>query len=550
MKLFSLKMMVYLLPAVLLISGRPTESSYQADIIIYGGTSAAVIAGVQASLLGKKVIIVSPDTHLGGLSSGGLGWTDTGDKTVIGGLAKTFYHKLYRHYAQDSAWKWQTKDSYGNTGQSTVALDSTFKTMWIFEPHVAEAVFEQMVREHKLEVHRDQWLDRAKGGVQKKENRIVAFKTMDGSVYKGRMFIDATYEGDLMASAGVSYRTGREANSEYKEKWNGVQTNVFQHDHYFKHKVDPYRIPGNAASGLLPEISAQAPGVYGSADKRLQAYCFRMCMSTNPLNRVPFPKPEGYDPSRYELLKRLFAAGWRDVFAKYDPIPNKKTDTNNHGPFSSDYIGGNYEYPEASYEQRDEIIRQHELYQKGYLYFLQNDPDVPETIRNKMQEYGLAKDEFTDNGNWPHQLYIREARRMKGLFVMTEHDALGKTNIARPVGMGSYHLDSHNTQRYITDDGYVQNEGDIGVKPDRPYSIDYGAIVPQEQECANLLVPVCVSSTHIAYGSIRMEPVFMILAQSAATAAVLAIDKKVSVQKLPFAVLKKALLHGEQILEK
>ncbi len=529
-------------------AGIPSGKQFRADVIIYGGTSAAVVAAVQVVQMGKTVLVVSPDNHLGGLSSGGLGITDTGDKTVIGGLARTFYHRLYQHYANDSAWKWQSRMEYGNKGQSTVALDSTYKTMWIFEPHVAENLFEAFIREHQITVHRNTWLDRSPGGVAKRKNRIVSFKTLDGNTYQGQMFIDATYEGDLMAAAGVSYHVGREANNVYGEQWNGVQTNVFQHPHYFRHKIDPYRIAGDSSSGLLPEISGAPPGIYGSGDHRLQAYCFRLCMSTHPDNRVPLPKPQGYDPSRYELLRRLFAAGWRDVFSKYDPIPNKKTDTNNHGPFSTDYIGANYDYPEAGYERRRIIIKEHELYQKGLLYFLQNDTSVPREVQARMKEYGLAKDEFTDNGNWPHQLYIREARRMVGDYVMREADALGKTTIKRPVGMGSYTLDSHNTQRYVTADGFVQNEGDIGVKPDRPYGIDYGAIIPKEQECANLLVPVCVSSSHIAYGSIRMEPVFMILGQSAAVAAVLAAERKLPVQQLPYGLLAEYLIKAGQIL--
>ncbi len=526
------------------------KEQHEADVIVYGGTSAAIIAAAQVVKMGKTVIVVSPDVHIGGLSSGGLGFTDTGDKSVIGGLARTFYHRLFNHYAQDSAWVWQKREEYGNKGQSTVALDTNYKTMWIFEPHVAENLFEAIVLENKIIIHRNTWLNRGEGGVEKDGNRIVAFKTLDGITYKGSMFIDATYEGDLMAAAGVKYHVGREANSEYGEQWNGVQTDVFHHDHYFKEKIDPYKIPGDKTSGLLPEVSPHEPGAYGSADKRLQAYCFRMCMSTNPQNRVPFPKPEGYDSARYEILKRLFEAGWCDVFPKFDPIPNKKTDTNNHGPFSSDFIGGNYDYPEATYERRKEIIKEHEQYQKGYLYFLANDPSVPKDIQDKVNEYGLAKDEFTDNGNWPHQLYIREARRMVGDFVMKEADALGKTNIERSIGMGSYTLDSHNTQRYVTNEGFLQNEGDIGVKPERPYSIDYGAIIPKENECANLLVPVCVSSTHIAFGSIRMEPVFMILGQSAAIAAVLSIDLKMAVQQLPYPQLQKELIAAGQVLSK
>lgn len=520
----------------------------QADVIIYGGTSAAVTAAVQVKKMGKSVIIVSPDKHLGGLSSGGLGFTDTGNKEVIGGLSREFYQRLYQHYQKDASWTWQKRSEYGNKGQGTPALDGTNRTMWIFEPHAAEQVFEDFVRENKLTVYRNEWLDRSAKGVQKQAGAITSFKTLGGTVYQGKVFIDATYEGDLMAAAGVKYHVGREANSVYNETHNGVQVGVFQHGHYFKKNVSPYKIEGDPKSGLLPEISAEEPGANGTGDHKIQAYCFRMCLSNHPENRIPFPKPAGYDPSRYELLARVFATGWRETFDKYDPIPNRKTDTNNHGPFSTDYIGKNYDYPEATYERRKQIIRDHELYQKGLLYYMQNDPKIPADVHQAMQQWGLPKDEFKDNGNWPHQLYIREARRMLGEFVMKEADALGKTDVPNPVGMGSYALDAHNSQRFVKKDGFVQNEGDIGVHPDKPYSIAYGSIVPKENECTNLLVPVCVSSSHIAYGSIRMEPVFMILGQSAATAAVLAIDGKTSVQKVPYAKLKAVLLKDKQRL--
>ena len=520
----------------------------QADVIIYGGTSAAVTAAVQVKKMGKSVIIVSPDKHLGGLSSGGLGFTDTGNKEVIGGLSREFYQRLYQHYQKDASWTWQKRSEYGNKGQGTPALDGTNRTMWIFEPHAAEQVFEDFVKENKLTVYRNEWLDRSAKGVQKQAGAITSFKTLSGTVYQGKVFIDATYEGDLMAAAGVKYHVGREANSVYNETHNGVQVGVFQHGHYFKKNVSPYKVEGDPKSGLLPEISAEEPGANGTGDHKIQAYCFRMCLSNHPENRIPFPKPAGYDPKRYELLARVFATGWRETFDKYDPIPNRKTDTNNHGPFSTDYIGKNYDYPEATYERRKQIIRDHELYQKGLLYFMQNDPKIPADVHQAMQQWGLPKDEFKDNGNWPHQLYIREARRMLGEFVMKEVDALGKTVVPNPVGMGSYALDAHNSQRFVKKDGFVQNEGDIGVHPDKPYSIAYGSIVPKESECKNLLVPVCVSSSHIAYGSIRMEPVFMILGQSAATAAVLAIDGKTSVQKVPYAKLKEVLLKDKQRL--
>ena len=523
--------------------------TYKADVIIYGGTSAAIIAAVQVKKMGKSVIVVSPDKHLGGLSSGGLGFTDTGNKEVIGGLSREFYQRLYKHYQKLESWQWQRREEYGNKGQGTPAIDGNNRTMWIFEPHAAEQVFEDFAKEYKLNIYRDEWLDRSQRGVTKKGLNITSFRTLSGNEYEGKMFIDATYEGDLMAAAGVSYHVGREANSIYNEKSNGVQAGVFQHGHHFKSKISPYKIPGDPNSGLLAEVSNEKIGTNGSGDNKIQAYCFRMCLSNHPDNRIPFEKPEGYDPARYELLARVFASGWGETFDKYDPIPNRKTDTNNHGPFSTDYIGKNYDYPEASYERRQEIIKDHELYQKGLMYYLQNDPSIPAEVHEKMKQWGLPKDEFKDNGGWPHQLYIREARRLIGEFVMTEADALGKTGVPKSVGMGSYALDSHNIQRYVKEDGYVQNEGDIGVHPDRPYSIAYGSILPKAAECTNLLVPVCVSSSHIAYGSIRMEPVFMILGQSAATAAVLAINNKMTPQALPYATLQTQLLKDQQRLE-
>lgn len=521
--------------------------THHADVVIYGGTSAAIIAAVQAKKSGKSVIVVSPDTHLGGLSSGGLGFTDTGDKSVIGGLARDFYHRVYLHYQDAGAWKWERKEAYGNKGQGTPAIDGDARTMWIFEPHVAENIFEGYVAEYEIDVYRDEWLDR-ESGVVKNGSQIVSITTLSGHTYHGKMFIDATYEGDLMAAAGVSYHVGREANSVYGEKWNGVQVGVLHHDHWFKSDISPYRIPGDSSSDLLYGVSADHPGEYGAGDDKVQAYCFRMCLSNHPDNRVAFPKPDYYNPDNYELLARVFETGWRETFNKFDVIPNKKTDTNNHGPFSTDFIGMNYDYPEASYARRREIIKAHEDYQKGLMYFLANDPRVPDDVRNEMAQWGLAKDEFTDNGHWPHQLYIREARRTVGHYVMTEHDTFSEREITDPVGMGSYTLDSHNVQRYIKADGYVQNEGDIGVRPKGPYRISYGALVPKKNECTNLLVPICVSSSHIAFGSIRMEPVFMILGQSAALAASLAIDNGLAVQDIDYALLESVLLDAKQIL--
>ncbi len=341
---------------------------------------------------------------------------------------------------------------------------------------------------------------------------------------------------------------GRPA-SVYDEAWNGVQTGVLHHKHHFLSDISPYVVPGDPSSGILPRISTAPPGEKHSGDAKIQAYCFRVCMTNHEANRVPFPKPENYDPLNYELLVRSLATGRTDFFEKFDGIPNYKTDTNNHGPVSSDNIGMNYDYPEASYARRKEIIKEHEDYQKGLYWFVANDPRVPKELQTEMQKWGLAKDEFTDNGNWPHQIYVREARRMIGDFVMTENELLKKRPTPNPVGMGSYTIDSHNAQRYITAEGYVQNEGDIGVDTNGPYAISYGALVPKKEQCTNLLVPVCVSASHIAFGSIRMEPVFMVLGQSAAVAASIAIDNGIAVQDVDYNQLKKILEQKGQVLK-
>ena len=520
------------------------------DVVVYGGTSAGVIAAVQARKMGKSVVVVGPDVHLGGLSSGGLGYTDTGNKAVIGGLARNFYHRVWVEYQKNETWKWQRPEAFGNKGQGTVAMDKDERTMWIFEPSVAEKVFEDYVKEFGLTVLSDEWLDRAKG-VRLADGRIAEITMLSGKKFAGKMFIDATYEGDLLAAAGVSYHVGREANSIYGEEWNGNQVGILHHGHHFgavKKPISAYKVPGDPSSGLLPRISADPPGRRGEGDKRVQAYCFRWCATDHPDNRIPFPRPANYDASQYELLVRVLEAGWRQTFHKFDLLPNRKTDTNNHGPFSFDNIGMNYDYPEASYERRREIIREHRDYQQGLLWFLANDPRVPADVREEANRWGLPKDEFKDNGHWPHQIYVREARRMVGAFVMTENELTKKKPTPDSVGMGSYTIDSHNVRRYVTPEGNVQNEGDIGV-PISPYSIAYGALVPKRGEIANLFAPVACSATHIAYGSIRMEPVFMILGQSAATAAALAIDGGVAVQDVPYAALRTRLLADGQVLE-
>jgi FAD dependent oxidoreductase len=545
-KTISLLILVFI--SLLQASWKTQETKY-ADVVIYGGTSAAITAAVQVVKMGKSVLIISPEKHLGGLSASGLGFTDSGEKSVIGGLSREFYQRIYSYYQNPAAWPWQERNEFGIAGQGHPADDGDKPTMWLFEPHVAENVFDDFIREYKITVYRNEYLDRI-SGVQKRNGIITSVKTLAGNTYKGKVFIDATYEGDLMAASGVSYHIGRESNSTYNEIWNGIQTGDLPVKfHSFKNlNVDPYVIPGDPKSGLLPLISTADPGVRGDGDKRIQAYCFRTCLTKNNQNRVPFTRPIDYESTQYELLIRAHNSGWAATFGGFAVVPNLKTDVNNKGPFSFDNIGKNYDYPEATYERRKEIIKQHESYQKGLLYFISHDSRMPPEIRGQMNEWGLSKDEFTDNGNWPYQLYIREARRMIGVSILTENEIMGKSKVLHPIAMGSYSMDSHNTQRYITPEGFVENEGDIEVKIP-PYQVDLGSIIPKQSECKNLLVPVALSSSHIAYGSVRMEPVFMILGQSAATVAVLSMQNKTEPNELDYGVIKSRLIQDNQVLE-
>ncbi len=535
------------LALLLPVSTLPAQEASSYDVVIYGGTSAGVIAAVQAKRMGKSAIVVGPDKHLGGLSSSGLGRTDSGNQAAIGGLARDFYHRIWQHYQQPQAWKHQTPQAYTAQAEAARAFNDTSQTAWVFEPSVAEGVFETLIREYEVPVDRGEFLDR-ENGVRKQGERITSVTMLSGKTYAGKMFIDATYEGDLMAAAGVSYTVGRESNDTYGETHNGVQVAMNVKNHRFRVPVDPYIRPGDPASGLVWGVHDEGPGAEGTADRRVQAYCYRMCMSNVPENSVPFEKPEGYDEAMFELLFRNFEAGDLRVPLHPAPAPNGKTDTNNNGAFSTDAIGLNYDYPEASYAQRQEILALHTLYQKGLMWTLAHHPRVPQQVRDEMAQWGLAKDEFVDNGHWPYQIYVREARRMVGDYVQTEADCRRLRICEDSIGLGSYNMDSHNTQRFVTPEGTVQNEGDVQVSPGGSYAISYRAIIPKQGEAENLLVPVCLSSSHIAYGSIRMEPVFMILGQSAATAASLAIDQDLPLQKLPYQALKARLeKDGQQL---
>jgi hypothetical protein len=497
------------------------------NVVIYGGTSAGVSAAIRVARMGNSVILIEPGQHLGGMTASGLGHTDVGNQSSIGGFAREFYQRVYSYYHGGDL---------DNPGQ------------WQFEPHVAEEIFNNLISEENIPVLYGERLD-PDAGLEMANNRIVAIKMESGLRISGLMFIDATYEGDLMALAGVTYTSGREGNDRYGESIDGVQTSRST-SHNFNFHVDPYFVPGDPSSGLLPGIQGFDPGIEGSGDNKIQAYNFRMCLTNVPENRLPWEEPDDYDPLRYELLLRYFDAGFDTIplDISWQGIPNGKSDTNNNHAFSTDNIGMNYCYPDGDYETRSEIIRDHEIYQRGLMWTLATNPRVPEHIRATLSEWGLARDEFTDNNNWPFQLYIRESRRMVSDYVMTDRNCLGDLSATDPVGMGSYSMDSHNVQRYVNENGFVQNEGNIWVGGFSPYPVSYRSIIPPIGECENLLVPVCVSATHAAYGSIRMEPVYIILGESAGTASVISIDTATSVQDLFYPILREVLTKYGQIL--
>ncbi len=523
----------------------PTAAAvHEADVVVYGGTSAGVVAAVQTARMGKSVVLVSPQRRLGGMTTNGLGATDSMDNSAVGGLAREFYRRVKAYYGDATAWTHQRREQFDGYRANDDA-------MWRFEPHVAEEILDDMLRDANVTVVQGQRLVRDGNGVSRSGPRLVAFRAEpSGDEYRGRMFVDATYEGDLMAAAGVSYVVGRESNATYGETLNGVQKARNVKNHRFITPVDPFTMPGDPSSGLLAGVSAEPPGEDGDADRRIQAYCFRMCMSNVPANRRPFEKPAGYDESRYELLLRNFEAGDGRTPINIVMMPNGKTDTNNNHAISTDHIGANYDYPEASYARRAEIVADHLAWQRGLMWTISYHPRVPANVRDDMASWGLAADEFTGNAGWPTELYVREARRMVGNYVMTEHDCRRMRVPKDPVGMGSYNMDSHNCQRHVDPTGHAANEGDVQESTHGAYAIGYRSIVPRRGEAENLLIPVCISASHIAYGSIRMEPVFMILGQSAATAACQAIDDDVAVQEVAYEKLRRQLEADGQVLER
>jgi hypothetical protein len=520
------------------------QSQARYDVCVYGGTSSGVIAAVQANRMGKSVILISPTKYLGGLSSGGLGFTDMGDERTVGGMSREYFHRIWEYYQKPEAWKFQPRETFRSSGQHGPAFNEKLEIGTVFEPHVAERLFDQVLAESGVELIRDR-LDRS-SRIVKSANRIASVRMESGKEVRAGVFIDATYEGDLMAEAGVTYTVGREANSQYDEKANGIQKG--HKGNQLPKGIDPHVIKGDPTSGLLPRVNANAGGENGAGDKRVQAYCYRMCLTDVPTNRIQVEKPPGYRDEDYELLFRAIEDGQKSRFFKFSLLPNRKTDSNNDSGISTDYIGMSDDYPEADYATRVRIEEAHKNWQLGLIWTLQNHPRVPESIRQSHAKWGLPKDEFVENGHWSPQLYVREARRLVNDHVIDENAILKRTT-GQSVGMGSYKMDSHHTQYHVADDGFVIAEGDVQKAINGPYEIDYRALTPKEDECANLIVPVCLAASHIAYGSIRMESVFMILGQSAGTAAALAVEGGTSVQQVPYGKLKNRLEQDGQILK-
>ena len=525
------------------VTGQPPlrqtlDSERTWDLVIYGGTSAGITCATTAAGLGHSVVVLCPSGRIGGLSASGLGATDIGNKRAIGGKSREFYRRIRAHYEADDAWVHEERSKFRGWRDEDA--------LWYFEPKVAETTFAAMITEANVPVVLGERID-LEAGCTVEDGRIKALVAESGRRWRGRVFVDATYEGDLLAKAGVSYTVGREACDTHGETLNGVQV-ARSVKHQFVKNVDPYVKPGDPESGLLFGIQKGGPGTDGEGDQRVQAYCFRVCMTDVPNNRVPFAKPSGYDESWYELMLRNLEAGDHRIPYSIIRMPNRKSDTNNNFAISTDFIGMSWSWPEASHAKREELFAFHKQWQQGLHWTLANHPRSPKKVRDRVAKWGLAKDEFVATGNWPHAIYVREGRRMVSSYVMTENDCKARRRCEDPVGLAAYNMDSHNVQRYVNADGFVRNEGDVQVPPTKPYPISYRAIVPKRAECKNLFVPVCLSSSHMAYGSIRMEPVFMILGQSAAIAADLAIRGQHDVQDVPYDELKSRLLAAGQIL--
>ncbi|KAF4454250.1 hypothetical protein F53441_3250 [Fusarium austroafricanum] len=552
--IFTIYMVSYLMISA---SAAPHERADAAkyDVVIYGNTVAAIAAAVQTKRMKKSVAIVFPGNTLGGLTASGLGWTDSKNGNSIGGIAREFYGKVYQFYQQGSAWKQETRAQYLGRrigAQPGPAIDESKKVQWTFEPKVAEYILEKWLKDGKVPIFRNSPIDRSRSGVTKKNGQITSFKTLGGKTFEGKMFIDASYEGDLMEAAGITYRTGRESIEDYGESNAGFRPGGTDG----LSKVDPYKKKGNKSSGLLEGVGREvkdAVSIKGKGDEyRLQSYNFRMTLTQQAGNKVPFTKPADYDESLYELLFRYYESGFTGTPFTTQLMPNIKTDTNAQSQVSTDMIGANYDnsgnYATWSYEKRKQVVQQHKSYTQGFFWALANHPRIPKSLRDRVSQWGYAKDEYVKNGNWPYEIYIREGRRMDGVYTMRQSDI--QSPPSRPtysIGKGAYSLDVHQVERIVIN-GEIRDEGKVHIATPGPFNIPYTALVPKASDATNFLNPVTMSASHVAYSAIRMEPTYMVMGQSAATAACLAIDQGVTVQNVDLAKLIARLKADKQVL--
>ncbi len=515
------------------------------DIVIYGGTPAGFIAAIQAAQSGKTVALIEQSSLIGGIVVNGLGGTDIDNhkefqnSLAVGGLSLEFYRRIAIHYGRLSEF------------ESKLHKRVKDPSMWRFEPHVAEKIIKEWIEEHQISLFLNTRLKDGTRSVQKKGNIIQQIEMEDGNVFSAKVFIDATLEGDLLVASKVSMTWGRESNSLYGETKNGIQAETTHAQ--FEVKVDPYIQQGNPSSGVIPTIQDELFGTPGNGDKSIQAYCFRMCLTQIDSNRIPFTKPENYDRNEYEIYLRYLKSGG-ELYTPGVGIPKGKTDLGAWHDLSHNLYGMNHGYPDGDYETRKNIFNQHKTFTQGLFYFLANDPEVGSLdplLQKNWQNWGLCKDEFADNEGWPRQFYVRDARRMVSDYVITEHHTnLENPLIAEdPVAVAFWPPDLHSARR-IVKDGFAYNEGFVfGGNTWRPFGISYKALIPKKEECINLLTPTCLSSSHIAYGAIRIEFTYMALGQACSIAASLAIDNNTSVQEVNYKALREKLIELKQVID-
>lgn len=531
----------FLLVVGLAVRPSAAEDSLSADVCIYGGTSAGVIAAVQAASLGKSVILLEPGRHLGGMSTEGLGSSDIDNhrgfrnSPAVGGLAFEFYRRIAAHYGRKAEF------------EAMLAEGTKRPPLWRFEPHVAERVFDQWTGEVGVKVLKAHRL-KENNGVEKNGARLMALHCENGAKVSARVFIDATYEGDLLAAAGVTFSVGREGNARYGETKNGIRTDTTYSQ--IDRRIDPYVVPGDPASGLIAGVTGDELGEHGAPDESIQGFRFRTVLTKRPENRIPFAPPTGYDPAEFELLRRYLAAGGRLAVPAAN-LPNEKCEPGVWHPLQSNLTGRNHLWNTSTYAEREAMLADSLRWQQALYWFLSSDSSVPAEVRRAWAQWGLCRDEFVDNNGWPRLFYVRNGRRMVSDFVLTEAHvrSVNPEPVVDPIALSWWPPDLHSA-RSIVKDGAVWHEGAVfGGEDWIPFGIAYRSVVPRDVEAENLLTPTCPSSSYVAYGALRLEWTFMAIGQATGVAASMAIDGDTKVQAIPYASLASTLRSAGQVLK-